>query len=84
MVDSQVINYPFTNAQVELLRLFSKDLSDEDLLELRQYLSRFFSEKAKQSAAKVWLEKGWTDADVDKMLETRMRTPYNKPSNWKG
>ncbi len=31
------------------------------------------AKKAIQAANKVWDEKGWTDADVDRMLNTKMR-----------
>jgi hypothetical protein len=65
---------PLTNAQLELLKAFSHDLNESELAELRRVLAQFFAKRAIQQANKVWEEKGWTDADVDKLLQTKMRS----------
>ncbi|MDX1943064.1 MAG: hypothetical protein SFU99_21045 [Saprospiraceae bacterium] len=68
---------PLSNLQLELLTLFAENVSDEDLIAIRQLIARYFAEKAIEAANKVWDEKGWTDEDVERLLNTRMRTPYN-------
>ena len=45
---------PFSNLQMELLKLFSRQLSDADLLEIKQVLANHFLEKAMDAADKVW------------------------------
>ena len=67
------IKQPFTNVQLELLKVFSRNVSDEDLLELKDILANFFAEKLVKRANKVWDEEGWTDEDVDQILNTKMR-----------
>lgn len=75
------LKMPLSNVQLELLKVFSRSVSDEDVLEIRRMLTHYFAKKAIQAANKVWDEKGWTDEDAERMLHTHMRTPYqqNKP-----
>ncbi|MEZ4952801.1 MAG: hypothetical protein R2825_04405 [Saprospiraceae bacterium] len=68
---------PFSNAQLELLKLFSSDLTDNDLEELKRILLAFKFKRVTQLADKIWEEKGWTNEDVERMLHTHMRTPYD-------
>ncbi len=72
----EVIQQPLSNMQLELLKVFSHDLKEQELLEIKQLLVQLFAKRAIQAANQVWDEKGWTDEDVDRMLQTKMRTPY--------
>ena len=67
------IQQPLTNVQLELLKAFSHQLKEEDLFELRKLLVQFFAQKAIAAANKAWDEKGWTDEDVDRLLNTKLR-----------
>jgi len=67
------ISQPLTNAQMEILKAFSCNLKSDELDELKDLLANFFANKAIEGADKVWKEKGWTDNDVDRMLNTKMR-----------
>lgn len=51
---------PLTNVQLELLKLFAIGVSEEEVLEIRRMLARYFMQKAVQGATKVWEEKGYT------------------------
>lgn len=62
-----------TNVQLELLKVFSYQVSDEDLIELKDTLAQFFAEKAIQSANQAWDEQGWDDQKVDELLNTKLR-----------
>jgi hypothetical protein len=62
-------NNPLSNVQIELLKLFATDLSEEDLLELRQQLAQFYARKSVEKANEAWQEKGLTQEDVDGWLE---------------
>ena len=44
------ISYPFSNIQVELLKLYSTGISDAYLLELKNVISQFLFEKARNRA----------------------------------
>ena len=70
-----VVAQPFSNLQLELLKLFSDNLPDEDLLAIKSLISRYLFEKAKNEADKIWEEKGW---DSHTLLETHRRTTYQK------
>ena len=67
------IKQPLSNVQLEILKAFSHDLTDEELKEFRETIAQYFANRAIQSANKVWDEKGWTNEDVDRMLDTKMR-----------
>ncbi len=72
------IKQPLTNAQLELLKVFTHNLTDEDLKELKKVLADFFANRLVEKANKVWDEKGWTEEDVQRMLNTKMRKTKNK------
>lgn len=74
----EAMQTPFNAAQQELLQLFAVGLSDEELRELKQILLDFKFRRVTALADKVWDEKGWNDETVEKILQTRMRTPYKK------
>lgn len=67
---------PLNDTQLELLELFSENLSDEELAEVKNLLLQFRLKRLKKAANQVWDEKGWTDEDAERMLHTHMRTPY--------
>lgn len=66
-----------TNLQHEMLKLFGRDTAEEDLLEIKSLIANYFGKKAMDLADKVWEEQGWTIEDMERMLNTRMRTAYN-------
>jgi hypothetical protein len=67
------IKQPFSNVQLEILKTFSHQLSDSDLLELKNLLVTFFAKRLVQEADRVWEENNWNDKDIDNMLNTKMR-----------
>jgi hypothetical protein len=73
---------PFSNAQLELLKLFSTDLNAQDLQELKRILLEFKFKRVTEMADKVWDEKGWTEEHVEKLLHTHMRTPYKSQAEF--
>jgi hypothetical protein len=67
------IKQPLSNVQLEILKAFSHDLTEEELKDFKEIIANYFAKRAIQSANKVWDEKGWNDEDVDRMLNTKMR-----------
>ena len=63
-----VLNYPLSNVQIELMRLFRTNLSEQELIELKDVLVKFYADKATSAANKVWDEQGLTNEDMDKWL----------------
>ena len=76
MTATQNIPQPFSNVQLELLKLFAENVSEADLLELKDLISLYFLEKAKDRADEIWAEKGW---DSHELLKKHRRATKNKP-----
>ncbi|HRI59480.1 MAG TPA: hypothetical protein PK228_07145 [Saprospiraceae bacterium] len=69
------IPQPFNNVQLELLKLFADNVPEEDLLAIKELISRYFFEKAKNEADQIWDAKGM---DSHELLKKHRRTPYRK------
>ena len=57
-----------SNIQQELLKIYSFNIPDKDLNEIRNILADYFANKATEEANKVWKEKGLTNEDMVKWL----------------
>lgn len=57
-----------TNLQLEIIKLYSTSLEQQELLELKQLLANFFARKAIQEADAIWNDKKLKNADMDKWL----------------
>jgi hypothetical protein len=60
---------PLSNLQLELLKLYSTNISETDLLEIKRFLGRFFMQKAIAQADAVWDEKNYDNELMDKWLK---------------
>lgn len=60
------IQPPLSNVQAELLKIFSADIPEIHLSELKNIMAKFLLDKARAKADAVWDEKGYTD---EKLLE---------------
>lgn len=74
------LEQPLNKHQLEILKLFSRDLDDNDLIEIKKLIVSYLGNKISNMVDNVWDEKGWTNEDMKKMLLSDKRTPYN-PSN---
>ncbi|MEN0046972.1 MAG: hypothetical protein AAF806_07950 [Bacteroidota bacterium] len=54
-------NQPLTSLQLELLKIYSFGIKDEQLLEIKQLLVHYFAQKATEEADRLWEEKNWTN-----------------------
>lgn len=66
-----MLSPPLSNVQEELLKLYSADLSPEELDELKTVLGKFYARKASKSADKVWNEKKYTDETIEEWLNEK-------------
>jgi len=64
-----------TNLQLELIKLFNYNLSQSQLLEVKELLSKYFADKATNEMDKIWEAKGLTNETMDTWLNEHMRTP---------
>lgn len=69
----------FSNLQQELLKLYSKNVSDDDLIAIKDLLGKYFAQKTIASANKVWKEKHWGEKEEQQFLNEDMGIPYKKP-----
>ena len=59
---------PLTNMQLELLKLYSTNLEQKELLEIKRLLAHYFAKRAIKRADQIWEEKGLSKEDMDKWL----------------
>ncbi len=59
---------PLSNVQLELLKLYSTNLSEKDILELKDVLAKFYAEKSIELADTIWKQKGYTAEDMNSIL----------------
>ncbi len=62
--------------QREILKLFSVDLSDEQLKEIKNLLSQYFADKVTEQMADLFEEKNWGEEKIEEWAEEHMRTKY--------
>lgn len=62
------INPPLSNIQAELLKLFSANIPEKHLAELKNMMARFLMEKARDKADAEWDQKGYTDEKLKQIL----------------
>lgn len=76
------IRQPFNPAQIELLSTMASLTTEDDLVELKQAIARFFAERADREMERLW-GNGTINEDTLKSWEhEHMRTPYlqNNPA----
>jgi hypothetical protein len=59
---------PLSNIQQELLKLYSSDIAEADLLHIKRYLAKYFAFKAIGDADAIWDQKGYTNETMDQWL----------------
>ena len=68
----------FTNAQLDLLKLFSRDVPEENWIEIKDLISRYFAEKAIMQMDKFFEQNDWGEGKIKEWSEEHMRTSYKK------
>ena len=62
------IDKPLSNLQIELLQLYSQNVSEEDLIAIKRLLAKYFADRASDEMDKLWDEEGWTNETMEKWL----------------
>lgn len=65
-----------SNLQLELLKTFARDVSEEDVKEIKRLIAQYFSQKAIKGADQVWDKEEWDDKKVEELLNAHLRTEY--------
>jgi hypothetical protein len=64
----------FTNLQLELLKVFSFDLEEKQLNDVRELLTHYFAKNLTSEMDKLWEEQNWTDDMMQELAKQHMRT----------
>ena len=53
-----------TNLQLEILKLYSTDMKEDELNELKKLIAENYAKKAIKEADKIWVEENLSDTDM--------------------
>ncbi|MCU0468783.1 MAG: hypothetical protein MUF58_09290 [Arcicella sp.] len=67
------LTLPLSNVQVELLKLYSTNLQDSELEDLKLTLAKFYAKRSIKSANKIWDERGLTNEDMNQWLNEDLK-----------
>lgn len=65
-------------AQLEIIKLFDREMSEEDIRELKQVLIQFLAKKIVEEADKAFDEKGYSIEDIEHWKTEHYKTKLNK------
>jgi hypothetical protein len=63
-----------TNLQLELLKIFSIPLQEEQIKEIRVLLCQYFADKVTEEMDRLWDERGWTQETMEEWANEHMRS----------
>ncbi len=66
----ETISGPLNKVQLELLKLFSRVSSEEEIMDLKRLFTQYYAEKLTNILDKIWYEIGYTQADLDRMANS--------------
>ncbi|WP_353481721.1 hypothetical protein [Haliscomenobacter sp.] len=66
-----------SNLQLELLKVFSYELSEEQLSEIRNLLANYFAEKASDQMDLLWEQNNWSEETMNEWGKEHMRVRQN-------
>lgn len=65
-----------SNLQLELLKVFSYQLDNQQLVDIKELLANYFAKQATQKADKLWEENNWDNETMTEWTNEHLRTPY--------
>ena len=65
---SSALKIPLTNLQQELLQLYAREISDEDLINIKELIGRYFAQRLTKLADDAWDTNGWTQQEMEDIL----------------
>jgi len=68
----------FSNLQFEILKLYSNNISEEQLFEIKLVLGKYFAQKATEKMDEVWNEKKLTSQDMINWTNEHNRSPFSR------
>jgi hypothetical protein len=66
----------FNPLQMHLLQLFAREMTEQELEEVKTLLVSYYDQKIQEEVSRIWIEKGMTNETMHQLLETHIRSPY--------
>lgn len=66
----ETLSTPLNKAQLELLKLFSRVNSEEELRDLKRLFVQYYAKRLMDRADKIYEERGYTQEDLDRMANS--------------
>jgi hypothetical protein len=63
-----------SNVQLELLKLYTNNVSDEDLKEIKLLLAHYFADKASDEMDQLWEKNKWSDETMKTWENEHLRS----------
>lgn len=73
-----VVTNKLTNLQLELIKIFSYQLPENQIIEIKNILAEYFADKASDEMDKLWEEKSWTNETMITWVNEHLKTPYKR------
>lgn len=67
-----------TNLQIELLKIFRFDISEDQVNEIRSLLSAYFAKKVTSEIDSLFETNNWGAEKIEEWSKEHMRTKYEK------
>jgi len=65
------VKQPLSNVQVELLKIYSTNITEPELKELKDLIAQYYAKKSIEYANKAWKEKKLTNEIMDNWLNEK-------------
>jgi len=64
-----ISNKPLSNLQIELLQLYSRGVTDTELIEIKRLIAKYFADRAADEMDRLWEENNWTEDTMENWAE---------------
>jgi hypothetical protein len=65
---AQVLTTPFSNLQLELLKLYAHDVSEPDLKNIKHIVGEYFAKQLVQTGDNAWQKNNWDNDTMESIL----------------
>ncbi len=62
-----------SNAQIEILKMFSRPMRKNEITDLKQVLKNFLSERIDNEVDEIWEKRNLSQIDMDNLLNTHTK-----------
>lgn len=66
----ETLQTPLNKAQLELLKIFGKIKSEEELNELKDLIVNYYAQRLMDRVDKIWEERGYTEEDMERIANS--------------